>query len=95
MFDVDDVSKDINRVLLSDPMMAGLVSDAPGLRSPKAFDTFELSVRAIVGQQISVKGASTIMGRIATRYGEISTYGLMFMQPWRLAELKPIVLGCR
>ena len=48
MFDVDDVSKDINRVLLSDPMIGGLVSDAPGLRLPKAFDTFELSVRAIV-----------------------------------------------
>lgn len=95
MFDVDALFKDINRVLPSDPMMAGLVSDAPGPPLLEAFDTFELSVRATVGQQISVKGASTIMGRIAARYGEISTYGLILPEPWRLAELKPIVLGCR
>ncbi|MFC4531469.1 DNA-3-methyladenine glycosylase 2 family protein [Sphaerisporangium dianthi] len=46
-----------------------LVSDRPGLRVPGAFDGFELAVRAVVGQQISVAGARTLLGRIAARAG--------------------------
>ena len=41
----------------------------PGLRVPGAWDGFELAVRAILGQQVSVKGASTLSGRIASAYG--------------------------
>ena len=54
--DVDAVPRDINRVLLLESVMAGLVSDAPGLWLPKAFDVFELPVCTIVVQHISVKG---------------------------------------
>ena len=42
----------------------------PGLRLPGAFDGFECGVRTIVGQQISVKAATTVAGRIADRFGE-------------------------
>lgn len=48
-----------------------LVAARPGLRVPGAWDSFELLVRAIVGQQISVAGARTILGRIAARSAEI------------------------
>ena len=46
-----------------------LAADAPGLRIPGAFDGFELAVRAVVGQQVSVAAATTILGRIAERFG--------------------------
>jgi len=42
----------------------------PGLRVPGAFDGFEISVRAILGQQISVRAAQTLAGRIAARFGD-------------------------
>jgi len=42
----------------------------PGLRVPGAFDGFEMAVRAILGQQVSVKGATTLMTRLVTAYGE-------------------------
>lgn len=41
----------------------------PGLRVPCAFDGFEMAVRAILGQQISVKAASTLAGRFAAAFG--------------------------
>ena len=42
----------------------------PGLRVPGAFDGFELATRAILGQQVSVKGATTLAGRFASAFGE-------------------------
>ncbi len=44
--------------------------EARGLRVPGAADSFELAIRAILGQQVSVKGASTLMSRFTERYGE-------------------------
>ncbi|RCG27852.1 DNA-3-methyladenine glycosylase 2 family protein [Sphaerisporangium album] len=46
-----------------------LVEARPGLRVPGAFDGFELAVRAVVGQQVSVAGARTLLGRITARTG--------------------------
>lgn len=42
----------------------------PGTRLPGAFDTFEISVRAVLGQQITVKAARTLAARIVERYGK-------------------------
>lgn len=42
----------------------------PGLRVPGAFDGFELAVRAVLGQQVTVKGARTLAGRFARAFGE-------------------------
>lgn len=41
----------------------------PGLRVPGAFDGFEMAVRAILGQQVSVKAATTLAGRYAATFG--------------------------
>ena len=42
----------------------------PGLRLPGTFDGFELAVRAVIGQQVSVRGASTLLARLVERFGE-------------------------
>ena len=47
-----------------------LAASCPGLRLPGAFDGYEVAVRAVLGQQISVKGATTIAGRFAAAFGE-------------------------
>jgi 3-methyladenine DNA glycosylase/8-oxoguanine DNA glycosylase len=46
-----------------------LVRSRPGLRVPRAWDPFELAVRAVLGQQVSVRAATTLAGRLAERYG--------------------------
>ncbi len=56
------------------PRLAPLVARRPGLRVPGAFDGFELAWRAVLGQQVSVRGATTLAGRFAERFGRgIST----------------------
>ncbi|WP_137937692.1 DNA-3-methyladenine glycosylase 2 family protein [Chitinivorax sp. B] len=49
--------------------LGGLAANEPGLRVPGAFDGFEMAVRAILGQQITVKAARTLAGRIAQSLG--------------------------
>ena len=49
--------------------LGALADDPPGLRVPGAFDGFELAVRAVVGQQISVRAARTLLGRIVRELG--------------------------
>jgi AraC family transcriptional regulator of adaptative response / DNA-3-methyladenine glycosylase II len=49
--------------------MTPLVTARPGLRVPGAVDGFELAVRAVVGQQVSVAGARTLLGRLVAAYG--------------------------
>lgn len=70
LFDVDAPVDSIAGVLGDDPMLARLLRDRPGIRVPGAWDGFELTVRAILGQQVSVKAATTMAGRLATRYGQ-------------------------
>jgi DNA-3-methyladenine glycosylase II len=69
MFDLRADAPAIGTHLSRDPWFAPLVAAAPGLRVPGAWSGFELVVRAIVGQQVSVKAASTIIGRIVERAG--------------------------
>jgi AraC family transcriptional regulator of adaptative response / DNA-3-methyladenine glycosylase II len=47
-----------------------LASENPGIRVPGAFDGFEIAMRAVLGQQISVPAATTIAGRVVERFGE-------------------------
>jgi AraC family transcriptional regulator of adaptative response / DNA-3-methyladenine glycosylase II len=54
----------------SDPRIGAAVRRCPGLRVPGAFDGFELTVRAVLGQQVSVPAATTLAGRLAARFGE-------------------------
>jgi AraC family transcriptional regulator, regulatory protein of adaptative response / DNA-3-methyladenine glycosylase II len=49
----------------------GILAEAhPGLRVPGALDGFEMAVRAVLGQQVSVRAASTLAGRFVTAFGE-------------------------
>lgn len=56
--------------LSQDPLLAAAVQAHPGLRVPGAFDGFEMAVRAILGQQITVKAATTLGGRFVGAFGE-------------------------
>ncbi|MBK8167899.1 MAG: DNA-3-methyladenine glycosylase 2 family protein [bacterium] len=69
MFDCAADPAAINEHLARDPVLAPLVARRPGLRLPSAFDPFELAVRAIIGQQVSVAAATTVTGRVVTRCG--------------------------
>lgn len=69
MFDVQADPTAIGAHLGRDPWLAPLVLAVPGLRMPGAWSAFELVVRAVVGQQVSVKAATTLIGRLVTRAG--------------------------
>ena len=92
MFDVDAVPEEINSVLCQDRKLNALVKQRPGLRLPGAFDEFEIAIRAIVGQQVSVKGATTVMGTIRNLYGSVTAYGPVFPTAEILADLDPASL---
>jgi AraC family transcriptional regulator, regulatory protein of adaptative response / DNA-3-methyladenine glycosylase II len=57
------------RKLAGDPTLGPLIRARPGLRPPGTWDPFETGVRAIIGQQISVRAANTIGGRLVERHG--------------------------
>jgi len=70
LFDLDAQPQAIGAHFSDDPLIGPLVKQRPGLRIPGAFDGFELAIRAILGQQVSVKGATTIAGRLVEAYGD-------------------------
>ena len=70
MFDVDADPLAINTHLRRSELLKPLVRRWPGQRLPNAWDGFELAVRAILGQQVSVAAARTLASRIADRHGE-------------------------
>ncbi|MEK6221986.1 MAG: helix-turn-helix domain-containing protein [Chloroflexota bacterium] len=70
MFDLEADPMAINSTLSPDPRLAGSVNKHPGMRVAGAWDEFELAMRAIIGQQISLKGAVTMLGRLTAKFGE-------------------------
>jgi AraC family transcriptional regulator of adaptative response / DNA-3-methyladenine glycosylase II len=70
MFGLNHDSTAAERHLKRDGLLGPLVRRRPGLRLPGAFDRFETSVRIIIGQQVSVAGASTVTGRLVQRFGK-------------------------
>lgn len=70
LFDLAADPLAIGAQLSQDPALAPLVAARPGLRVPGAWDGFELAIRAILGQQISVAAATALAGKIAAAYGE-------------------------
>jgi AraC family transcriptional regulator of adaptative response / DNA-3-methyladenine glycosylase II len=78
VFDLDADPAAIHATLQRDRMLAPLLRKRPGVRVAGAWDPFELAVRAIVGQQVSVAGARTVLGRIAAAHT---------LTPERLAEV--------
>lgn len=70
MFDLDAVPTAIADILSADPILAPLVAVRPGLRVPGTINGFELAIRAILGQQVSVVGARTLAARLVAALGE-------------------------
>ncbi len=70
LFDLDADPLTLAADLARDPALAPSVRAHPGLRVPGAFDGFELAVRAILGQGVSVKGARTLAGRLVAEHGQ-------------------------
>lgn len=85
LFDLDADPETIGQALSSDPFMAGLVAARPGLRVPGAWDGFELAVRAILGQQVSVAAATRLAGKLVAAFGTpldgVSEPGLTHLFP--------------
>ncbi|HEU4565742.1 MAG TPA: AlkA N-terminal domain-containing protein, partial [Gemmatimonadaceae bacterium] len=65
LFDLDADPHVISAQLRGDPVLAPLLARRPGLRVPGALDGFELALRAVLGQQVTVRGATTLAGRLA------------------------------
>ncbi len=70
LFDLSARPDVIASHLSADERFAPVLPRAAGLRVPGAFDGFELTVRAILGQRVSVRAATTLAGRLAARFGE-------------------------
>ena len=70
LLDLDADAAAVDEVLAADPLLARLVATWPGMRVPGAVDGTEMAVKAVVGQQVSVAGARTVMARLAATYGK-------------------------
>jgi AraC family transcriptional regulator of adaptative response / DNA-3-methyladenine glycosylase II len=75
-----------------------LAADAPGLRVPGAVDGFEMAVRAVLGQQVSVRAAHTLAGRLVAAFGTPVTtpwpgIDRVFPDPARLAQVDAAALA--
>ncbi len=83
MFDLNADWQAIAARLQTDPALARGIERVPGLRVPGCWNGFELATRAILGQQITVKGATALAGRI------VSTFGRPFSSIGGLTHLFP------
>jgi AraC family transcriptional regulator of adaptative response / DNA-3-methyladenine glycosylase II len=84
--------------LAKDPTLAPLVKARPGLRVPGAWDGFEMAIRAVLGQQITVAAATGLAGRLVAAYGEplLESDGALthvFPRPEVLANANLATLG--
>lgn len=93
MFDLDANPAVIAEVLRSDDLLAPTMAQFPGLRVGGAWDLFELAVRAVLGQQITVAAATTLSGRLAARLG--TAIETPFAELHRLAPTAEVVVNHR
>ncbi|MDY7230631.1 AlkA N-terminal domain-containing protein [Hyalangium rubrum] len=98
LFDLDADPAAITAALGGDPIIGPRLTRARGIRVPGAFDPFELAIRAVLGQQVSVKGATTLSGRVVQRCGTplaAARNGLthLFPTPEALAQADLSALG--
>jgi AraC family transcriptional regulator of adaptative response / DNA-3-methyladenine glycosylase II len=97
MFDLNADWAAIVQNLRTDPVLVTQVDSGPGLRVPGCWNGFELATRAILGQQITVKGATTLAGRMVSSFGKpfSSANGLthLFPTPEILADASLSSIG--
>lgn len=70
LLDLDADPEAVAEVLGPDPLLGPVLRERPGVRAPGHVDPAELTVRAVLGQQVSVKAARTLAGRLVERFGE-------------------------
>ncbi|HEY3919012.1 MAG TPA: AlkA N-terminal domain-containing protein [Stellaceae bacterium] len=98
VFDLGADPRAIAAHLATDPMLAPLVKARPGLRVPGAWDGFELAIRAVLGQQITVVAAQKLAGRLVAAHGmklrePEGTLTHVFPEPKTLAKADLTTLG--
>jgi len=93
VFDLDADPQAVDAHLGADPVLGPLVAARPGIRVPAWWSGFEAGVRAVVGQQVSVAAARTVVGRIVAAHGVEGT----FPEPEHLvdAPLEPLGMNGR
>jgi len=69
VFDLGADVATIGAHLAQDPLLAPLIAARPGLRAPGAWDGFELAVRAVLGQQVTVEAARRLAGKLVQLCG--------------------------
>jgi AraC family transcriptional regulator of adaptative response / DNA-3-methyladenine glycosylase II len=87
LFDLGADIETIDAHLSLDPLLAPFVARRPGLRAPGGWDGFELAVRAILGQQVSVAAARRLGEQLVAGYGEPVSTG--FVNDTRLTHVFP------
>jgi AraC family transcriptional regulator of adaptative response / DNA-3-methyladenine glycosylase II len=91
LFDLGSDIAAINAQIAEDPALAALIAARPGLRVPGAWDPFELAVRAVLGQQITVAAARQLAATLSSTHGEPLASGpdgkltTVFPRPERIA----------
>jgi AraC family transcriptional regulator of adaptative response / DNA-3-methyladenine glycosylase II len=99
MFDLDADPRAIATALSASPRLRPLLRRNPGLRVPSGWDGFEIAVRAVLGQQVSVAAARTLASRIVQRHGTVLALPLpdglerLFPTPAQLADADLRELG--
>jgi AraC family transcriptional regulator of adaptative response / DNA-3-methyladenine glycosylase II len=100
MFDLSADPGAIAAVLSSDPVLRPLVGARPGLRVPGGWDAFEIAVRAVLGQQITVQGATKLASRLVAAIGtplstsaQIEGLTHIFPQPEQFTSSELACLG--
>jgi AraC family transcriptional regulator, regulatory protein of adaptative response / DNA-3-methyladenine glycosylase II len=98
LLDLDADPVAIDETLGADRLLGRVVRANPGRRLPGSVDGFELAVRAVLGQQVSVAGARTLAGRLVRRFGKPLTAPQnelthVFPEPSALAEADLTELG--
>lgn len=85
IFALDAPAEEAVAHLRDDPVVGRLVTASPGMRVPGTWDPFESGIRAIIGQQVSVAGATTVTGRLVERLGTpvpgLGAFGLRYTFP--------------
>lgn len=93
LFDLDADPEAVDATLGADPALAAIVRSEPGVRVPRAVDGFEMAVRAIVGQQISVSGARTTLTRMIRSVFPVDNSLVSFPSAAQVAELPDSAFG--
>jgi len=93
LFDTGAPILDIEQQLVQSQRLRETVARQSGLRVPGAWDPFELTVRAVLGQQVTVKGATTLAGRLVESFGAKTAGGFLFPSPRALAAANIASIG--